>query len=62
MAYVTSNVSINVQWDPPARPNGILTHYNVVVYNERIGFNTSREILSLERQEVAIGGLCKAHG
>ena len=53
---VLSNNSILVKWDPPTRPNGVITYYDIIVFNERTGFNFSRAI---HEQEVSVEGLRK---
>ena len=44
--------SIILLWDPPTRPNGILTYYDVIVFNELTGFNFSTTIPALDEHEV----------
>ena len=56
---VISNDSIFVQWDPPLRPNGILTYYDIVVFNDLTGFNFSTKIHSSNGRDVAVTGLRK---
>ena len=56
MINVTSNTSILVQWDPPMHPNGILTYYDVIVFNKLTNFNFSAQIAT---RELALTGLGK---
>ena len=56
---VLSNTSIAVKWDPPSRPNGVITYYDIIVYNEHTGFNYSRAIHSTDEQEATVEGLRK---
>ena len=51
---VISNSSILVQWDPPTHPNGILTHYDVIVFNILTNFNESAQISVSETQEMMV--------
>ena len=53
-----SNTSILVRWDPPTYPNGILTNYSIIVFNEATGFNFT-EIHSSDTSEVLVSGLRK---
>ena len=53
---VISDSNILVRWDPPARVNGILTYYTVVIFNKRTGYNFSSQISSID-EEVSISGL-----
>ena len=41
---VISNSSILVQWGPPTHPNGVLTYYDVIVFNILTKFNVSAQI------------------
>ena len=54
---VTSDTSIHVQWSPPARANGILTYYTVVVFNTLTGYNFSSQVDSIEGEVETISGL-----
>ena len=54
---VVSDSSILVRWDPPARANGILTYYIVVVFNKLTGYNSSSQVDSTVDEEVSISGL-----
>lgn len=56
---VISNESIDVLWDPPTRPNGILTYYSVIVFNEMTGFNFSMTVPASEYTEITVTGLRK---
>ena len=51
---VTSDSSILVQWDPPTYPNGILTFYDVIVFNILTNFNFSAQIDVLDTREVIV--------
>ena len=53
---VISDSNILVRWDPPARANGILTYYTVVIFNKLTGYNFSSQISSID-EEVSISGL-----
>ena len=54
---VVSDSSVIVRWSPPARANGILTDYKVVVFNILTGYNFSSQVNFLEDREVSISGL-----
>ena len=56
---VISNEIIDVLWDPPTQPNGILTHYTVIVLNERTGFNFSTTVPASDYTEITVTGLRK---
>ena len=56
---VISDASIVVLWDPPSRPNGIFTHYDVIMFNELSGFNFSTAIPAWDDHEVIVTGLSK---
>ena len=56
---VTSNSSILVQWDPPSHPNGILTYYDVIVFNSFTGFNFSARINASDKREIIVTELGK---
>ena len=54
---VISESSILVQWGPPERSNGILTHYTVVVFNQRTGFNFTSRVNALDANVITVTGL-----
>ena len=54
---VVSDSSVIVRWSPPARANGILIDYKVVVFNILTGYNFSSQVNFLEDREVSISGL-----
>ena len=56
---VISNEIIDVQWDPPSQPNGILTQYTIIVFNEMTGFNFSTTIPASDDTEATVTGLRK---
>ena len=56
---VLSDSSILVQWDPPTQPNGIITYYNVTVFNEMSGFKFTAEVLAFYEHEAVITELRK---
>ena len=56
---VISNEIIDVLWDPPTQPNGILTHYTVIVLNERTVFNFSTTVPASDYTEITVTGLRK---
>ena len=57
MVDVINDSSIEIQWGPPARPNGILTHYSIEVFNQLTGFNFSCEVNALDAEVFIVGGL-----
>ena len=54
---VISDSSIQVQWGPPARANGILTHYTVIVFNRETGFDFSTEVNTSAAEVITVPGL-----
>lgn len=54
---VISTTTILVRWGPPARANGILTYYSVIVFNEITGYNFSSQVDTMGDSEVTITGL-----
>ena len=55
-----SNSSIQVQWDPPTHPNGILTYYDVIVFNNLTNFSISAQIGAIsDTREVTVRGMGK---
>ena len=54
---VLTNSSITVTWNPPSAPNGILTNYDIIVFNELTGFYFLRTIHSLDEEVVTVEGL-----
>ena len=54
-----SNEVIDVLWDPPTRPNGILTHYTIIVFNEMTEFNFSTTVPASDYTEATVTGLRK---
>ena len=57
MVDVVSDNNIQVQWGPPARANGILTHYTVTVINQETGFDFSTRVNASAAEVVAVPGL-----
>ena len=58
---VISDEIIDVLWDPPTRPNGILTYYTIIVFNEMTGFNFSTTVPASDYTETTVTGLRKIH-
>ena len=56
---VISNEIIDVLWDPPIRPNGILTYYTIIVFNEMTAFNFSTAVPASDYTETTVTGLRK---
>ena len=56
---VISNSSILVQWDPPTHPNGILTYYDVIVFNILTNFSVSAQISVSDTQEMIVTDMGK---
>ena len=54
---IISDNSIQVQWGPPARANGILTHYTVTVFNQETGFDFSSQINASDAEVITVTGL-----
>ena len=54
---VISDSNILVQWDPPARANGILIYYTIVVFNNLTGYIFSSQVDSMDEEEASISGL-----
>ena len=54
---IISDSSIQVQWGPPARANGILTHYTVIVFNRETGFDFSTEVNTSAAEVITVPGL-----
>jgi hypothetical protein len=52
-----SDSSIQVQWGPPARANGILTHYTITVFSRETGFDFSVQVNSLAAEVITVPGL-----
>ena len=59
MVDVLNDSSIEVQWGPPARSNGVLTHYIVEVFNQLTGFNFSSTINALDAEVVIFSELSR---
>ena len=57
MVDVISDSSIQVQWGPPTRANGILTHYTVAIFNQETGFDFSVQVNSSAAEVLTIPGL-----
>ena len=57
MVDVITDSSIQVQWGPPARANGILTHYTVIVFNQETGFDFSTEVNTSAAEVITVPGL-----
>ena len=57
MVDVISDSSIQVQWGPPARANGILTHYTVTVFNRETGFDFSAQVNTSAAEVITVPGL-----
>lgn len=54
---VISDNSVLVRWSPPARANGILTYYSVIVFSEIAGYNFSSQVDAVDDEEATISGL-----
>ena len=59
MISVISNSSILVQWDPPMHPNGILTYYDVIVFNILTNFSVSAQIGVSDTREMIVTDMGK---
>ena len=57
MVDVINDSSIEIQWGPPARSNGILTHYSIEVFNQLTGFNFSSQVDILDADVIIVSGL-----
>ena len=57
MVDVINDSSIEVQWGPPARSNGILTHYTIDVFSLVSEFNFSSIVDASSVTEITISGL-----
>ena len=51
---VTSNSSVLIQWAHPTHPNGILTYYDVIVFNDLTKFNFSVQVDVKDTREVTV--------
>ena len=61
MVDVISDSHIQVQWGPPARANGILTHYTIVVFNQQTAFNFSSQVAASAAEVIIVPGLSMLH-
>ena len=62
---VTSNSSVLIQWGHPTHPNGILTYYDVIVFNDLTKFNFSVQVDVKDTREVTVtemGIITYCHG
>ena len=59
MVDVVSDSSIQVQWGPPARSNGILTHYTVNVFNQLTGYIFSSQVNPMDTEVITVQNLSK---
>ena len=50
-----------MQWDPPVYPNGILTNYDVIVFNRLTEFNFSGQINVSDAREMLVTELGKCY-
>ena len=57
MVDVINDSTIKVQWSPPARSNGILTHYIVDVFSLVSEFNFSSIVDASSVTEITVSGL-----
>ena len=57
MIYVINDSTVQVQWGPPARSNGILTNYSIVVSNQLTAFNFSSQVNASDAKMVTVTGL-----
>ena len=57
MVNVINDSSIEVQWGPPVRSNGILTHYSIEVFNQLTGLNFSSQVNALDAEVFIVSGL-----
>ena len=52
-----SDSSIQVQWGPPHRANGILTHYTITILNRETWFDFSTQVNALAAEVITATGL-----
>ena len=57
MVHIINDSTVQVQWGPPARSNGILTSYTIVVSNRLTAFNFSSQVNASDAQMVTVTGL-----
>ena len=57
MVDAISDSSIQVQWGPPARANGILTDYTITVFNRETEFDFSTQVNASVAEVITVGGL-----
>ena len=57
MVHIINDSTVQVQWGPPARLNGVLTNYTIVVSNLVNGSNFSSQVDASDAQMVTITGL-----
>ena len=59
MVHIINDSTVQVQWGPPARSNGILTNYTIVVSNQLTAFNFSSQVNASDALMVTVTGLSK---
>ena len=57
MVDVINDSSIEIQWGPPVRSNGILTHYSIEVFNKLTEFSFSSQVNALDAEVFIVNGL-----
>lgn len=57
MVDALSDTSIQVQWGPPARSNGILIHYTIIVLNQLNGYTFSSQVSPMDAEVVTVQNL-----
>ena len=57
MVDVINDSSIEIQWGPPVRSNGILTHYSIEVFNRLTGFNFFSKVNALDAEVFIVTSL-----
>ena len=57
MVDVISDSSIQVQWGPPERSNGILTYYVVAVFNQLTEYHYSIHVNASDADVIVVHGL-----
>lgn len=56
---VISDSSFVVTWDVPSAPNGIVTGYDVSVYNKRTGYDRSFMVPADQDLRITLNDLCE---
>lgn len=59
MVQVTSNSSLMVRWNPPTRPNGILTNYTVRIYNVMNNYYSEFSLHPYDTRSISVDDLGK---